>query len=248
MDEEGNEIPIEEEVLATLKPTLVKEIYPESVVSLNATKQFLMKRSKHLQVKMKKEDSTKWRMDRMHSKLKRHQEDNSIDLFKKDFDDIEATFPTTKFFQDNKTEIFELNADGNKYEMFESMRIYVERFGRPYNYLKSMQQLNDEREQYLVQEEKDANEAKDQEEESKRQSEEVKRQSLEKKSIARLGSIASHMKELEQADELNMRQYAMKYIIPLLTEGMIDVWKVGPLDPVDYLAEYIFKKSGEQAA
>jgi len=48
MDEEGNEIPIEEEVLATLKPTLVKEIYPESVVSLNATKQFLMKRSKHL--------------------------------------------------------------------------------------------------------------------------------------------------------------------------------------------------------
>ena len=56
------------------------------------------------------------------------------------------------------------------------------------------------------------------------------------------------MKELEQADELNMRQYVMKYIIPLLTEGMIDVWKVGPLDPVDYLAEYIFKKSGEQTA
>ena len=53
------------------------------------------------------------------------------------------------------------------------------------------------------------------------------------------------MKELEAADELNMRQYGMKYIIPLLTEGMIDVWKVGPLDPVDYLAETIFKKSCE---
>jgi hypothetical protein len=24
---------------------------------------------------------------------------------------------------------------------------------------------------------------------------------------------------------------------------MIEVWKVGPLDPVDYLAEYIFKRS-----
>ena len=68
---------------------------------------------------------------------------------------------------------------------------------------------------------------------------------LEKKSVSRLSSVASHMKELEAADELNMRQYAMKYIIPLLTEGMIDVWKVGPLDPVDYLADYIFKKSGE---
>jgi adenylate kinase len=70
---------------------------------------------------------------------------------------------------------------------------------------------------------------------------------LEGKSVARLSSVASHMQELESADELNMRQYAMKYIIPLLTEGMIDVWKVGPLDPVDYLAEYIFKKSGEAA-
>lgn len=47
-DEEGTEIPIDEEVLAGLKPTLVKEIYPESVISLNATKQFLLKRSKNL--------------------------------------------------------------------------------------------------------------------------------------------------------------------------------------------------------
>ena len=44
--------------------------------------------------------------------------------------------------------------------MFESMRIYVERFGRPYNYLKSMQQLNDEREQYLLEEERNEVEAK----------------------------------------------------------------------------------------
>lgn len=46
IDEEGNEEPLDEEVLATLKPTLVKDIYPESVISLNATKQFLLKRSK----------------------------------------------------------------------------------------------------------------------------------------------------------------------------------------------------------
>ena len=52
-----------------MKPTLVKEIYPESVISINATKQFLMKRSKNLQVKMVKEESAKWKMDRMHSKL-----------------------------------------------------------------------------------------------------------------------------------------------------------------------------------
>ena len=74
----------------------------------------------------------------MKSKLQRHQEDNAIDLFKADNCNNDCTYPTTKFFQDNKTEVFELQADGQKYEMFESMRIYVERFGRPYNYLKSM--------------------------------------------------------------------------------------------------------------
>ena len=108
-----------------------------------------------------------------------------------------------------------------------------------------MQQLNDEREKYLVEEERQANELKGKDEEASKTAEDDKKLALERKSVSRLSSVASHMKELESADELNMRQYAMKYIIPLLTEGMIDVWKVGPLDPVDYLAEYIFKKSGE---
>ena len=42
-----------------------------------------------------------------------------------------------------------------------------------------------------------------------------------------------------------MRQFLMKQVIPVLTEGMIDVYKVGPTDPVDYLSDYIFKKSNE---
>jgi len=66
---------------------------------------------------------------------------------------------------------------------------------------------------------------------------------FEKLADARLESVMAHMKELEDCDDLNMRQFLMKYIIPLLTEGMIEVWKVGPLDPVDYLADYIFKRS-----
>jgi len=53
----------------------------------------------------------------------------------------------------------------------------------------------------------------------------------------------AHMQALESSDDLNMRQFLMKYIVPVLAEGMIEVWKVQPLDPVDYLADYIFKKS-----
>ena len=59
----------------------------------------------------------------------------------------------------------------------------------------------------------------------------------------RLEKVAEHMKELEECCDLNMRQFLMKFIIPVLTEGMIDVWRYQPLDPVDYLADYMCKKS-----
>lgn len=60
-----------------------------------------------------------------------------------------------------------------------------------------------------------------------------------------MSSIKSHMRDLGAQDKLNMRQFLMKQVIPVLTEGMIDVYKVGPTDPVDYLSDYIFKKSNE---
>lgn len=57
--------------------------------------------------------------------------------------------------------------------------------------------------------------------------------------------VEEHIEELKKTNKLNMRQFLMKQIIPVLTEGMIDVYRVGPTDPVDYLADYIFKKSNE---
>ena len=39
-----------------------------------------------------------------------------------------------------------MDAAHESYEIFESMRIYIERFGRPYNYLKSVAFLNEQRE------------------------------------------------------------------------------------------------------
>ena len=63
----------------------------------------------------------------------------------------------------------------------------------------------------------------------------------------RLDFLRAHNEALKANEKLYMRQFLMKAIIPVLTEGMIDVWRVGPTDPVDYLADYIFKKSNECA-
>jgi adenylate kinase len=187
-------------------------------------------------------DAMKWHIEKLINKLDKYNADNSIKLFNDPLIE-DNLFPTQKFFQQNRTEIFELDANGNQYEMFESMRIYIERFGRPYNYLKSVQYLNEQREQVLIEEEKKAKEEVAKKETVSNKALEVQKAALEKLADERLVSVMAHMKELEDCDDLNMRQFLMKYIIPLLTEGMIEVWKVGPLDPVDYLADYIFKKS-----
>jgi adenylate kinase len=76
---------------------------------------------------------------------------------------------------------------------------------------------------------------------------EKKRLALEELANGRIEALEKHCSELHKKEKMYMRQFLMKAIIPVLTEGMIDVWRVGPTDPVDYLAEYIFKKSNELA-
>jgi len=94
-------------------------------------------------------------------RLTRHRENNDINLFllannREDLGHPKAKvakYPLTRFFQEHKTEVFEMEADGNPFEMFEGMRVYIERNGRPYNYLPSVENLNTEREKHLVKEE-----------------------------------------------------------------------------------------------
>lgn len=46
---------------------------------------------------------------------------------------------------------------------------------------------------------------------------------------------------LLEARSKPLRNYLMENVIPKLCEGMLEVVKVKPEDPVDYLAEWLFK-------
>ena len=65
---------------------------------------------------------------------------------------------------------------------------------------------------------------------------------------SRIPGLQGHIKELEKMNELNMRQFLMKAIIPVLTEGMIETWRTNPVDPVDFLGDYVYKRSNEMRA
>jgi len=80
---EGEEDPEPEEAEGeegALKPELQTKIYPESVISLNATALFLKRRSAHLQAQQPTE-GLKWHTAKLVEKLKAYNADNAIDLF-----------------------------------------------------------------------------------------------------------------------------------------------------------------------
>jgi len=104
--------------------------------------------------------NVKWSKDNIERRLNKYNVNNNIHLFADATltqladSNADVKFPMTRFFQENKTEVFELDIDGDQFEMFESMRVYIERNGRSYNYLSSIKNLNNERESYLNEEEK----------------------------------------------------------------------------------------------
>eukprot|EP00753_Platysulcus_tardus_P020095 PLAT7740.1.p1 GENE.PLAT7740.1~~PLAT7740.1.p1 ORF type:complete len:825 (-),score=545.22 PLAT7740.1:6-2480(-) len=53
---------------------------------------------------------------------------------------------------------------------------------------------------------------------------------------------------LLEARSQPLRNYLMRYVMPVLTKGLVDVCKVMPEDPVDYLAEFLFDHSADDVA
>jgi len=89
--------------------------------------------------------------------------------------------------------------------MFESMRIYIERDGRSYNYLPSVRVLNKKREEELLKEEKDLKSANAEAADAEKDKVEKEHKGLEDLQKGRLASIKAHMDELEACKKMNMR-------------------------------------------
>lgn len=83
--------------------------------------------------------------------------------------------------------------------------------------------------------------AKEAEEQQIRKEEEKKEKEAAR--AAREEEVRKQETDMLEARSLPLRQYLMANVIPTLTEGMLEVVKMKPEDPIDYLAEYLFKKN-----
>lgn len=143
------------------------------------------------------------------------------------------------FFQDvANIGVFNLPVAGKDEEdVFESARIFLERAGRPFNYLPTEAEVAAEILNRLAEKESAAA---------------VERAAAEAERHA--GDDAGQREEMQRQEEqralleLPLREYLMRYMIPSLTEGLIEVCKVLPENPVDYLATYIEEHAADAPA
>eukprot|EP00928_Gymnodinium_smaydae_P056327 TRINITY_DN39723_c0_g1_i1.p1 TRINITY_DN39723_c0_g1~~TRINITY_DN39723_c0_g1_i1.p1 ORF type:complete len:762 (+),score=230.54 TRINITY_DN39723_c0_g1_i1:91-2376(+) len=148
----------------------------------------------------------------------------------------------SEFFQRHaRREVLNLPIAGkDPDDMLESVRIYMDgsALGRPFNYLQSE---DDVAAQLLAAKaERDAADAAERAEVARREAEDKSAEEEEAlMNKRRLQIIAAHEEECRKLQAIPLRAYIMDYITPTLTEGLVEVCRVFPDDPTDYLASYL---------
>jgi adenylate kinase len=154
----------------------------------------------------------------------------------------------TDFFQDvSGRGVFNLQVTETQSEesMMESARIFMEnttkpdtKKGRPFNYLPLEEEVVEGIMEKRREEEEAEAAAKAEEAELARQQTSGKKEE-EKREAERARIIAEYERQRSVIQGMPLREYLMQYMVPSLTEGLIEICKVLPEDPVDYLANYL---------
>ena len=80
---------------------------------------------------------------------------------------------------------------------------------------------------------------------AKEQEEQEKRRAKELADMAKAELIKQQERDLLDTRSQPIRQYLMDNLVPFLTQGLIELCKKVPQDPVENLAEFLLKKADE---
>uniref|UniRef100_A0A7S3DGZ1 Adenylate kinase n=1 Tax=Palpitomonas bilix TaxID=652834 RepID=A0A7S3DGZ1_9EUKA len=134
------------------------------------------------------------------------------------------------------TNVVDLNAQSSLEDMMEIVRLSL---GPPRNYHPDKKRL--EREAAATAEAERAKKLAAEEEsvEQTKEDEEMGKLKLDDKERAK--KVLAAAEAAVEAKSRPLRKYLMETVIPVLTKGLVEVSRVRPNDPIDYLAEYLLK-------
>ncbi|XP_050495839.1 adenylate kinase 7-like [Bombus huntii] len=221
----------DEELGEDAETDTMQSIMPELVVSLEASDEFLKERI--IQRPEKEIQGTHYTEEHMMRRLKEYRKRNTDDNTPLNFFDEIEIHPLIIDVEDDVCP-----------DMFPTIYQCLQRVGPPRNYGLTAEETRDARERAEA-------EARATEAAVKLQQE---REFLERKRLReeKMEEWTNLMEKLKEEQEerlclagLPLRHYLMKYVFPTLTQGLIEVANLRPDDPVDFLAEYLFKENPE---
>ncbi|XP_004376791.1 adenylate kinase 7 isoform X1 [Trichechus manatus latirostris] len=220
----------EEEIRGKMFP-FDKLIIPEFVCALDASDEFLKERVMNLPESLVA--GTHYTQDRFLRALSNYRDINT---------DEETVF---NYF--DELEIHPIHIDVGKLEDAQNrlaIKQLIKEIGEPRNYgLTDEEKAEEERraaEGRLAREA--AEEAEREHNEAVEMAEKIARWEEWNK---RLEEVKREERELLEAQSIPLRNYLMTYVMPTLMQGVNECCKVRPEDPVDFLAEYLFKHNPE---
>jgi adenylate kinase len=128
----------------------------------------------------------------------------------------------------------------NPEKALETVQLYIEKKGKPYNYHPTPEEIATKDEAQRAEIERAATLAQEAQESKEIEEKQLKLASELSANSRRAAVLLEHNAILEAAAQ-PLRGYLMENVIPAVVEGLLDVVKQKPVDPVDFLAEYLFK-------
>ncbi|XP_049625880.1 adenylate kinase 7-like [Suncus etruscus] len=124
------------------------------------------------------------------------------------------------------------------------IKLLIKEIGEPHNY--GLTEEEKEEEERRAAEAQLAKEAVEEAEKMRKEALEMEeRQARWEEWNKRLEEVKREERKLLEAQSLPLQNYLMTHVMPTLMQGLIECCKVRPEDPVDFLAEYLFKNNPE---
>jgi len=149
---------------------------------------------------------------------------------------------TSDFFEEiAKVAVLHSSVDQNdETDTFHAIRVYLESKGQFFNYLKSEEERIRDTEMEVFTVEKAGDADKKVAAEDVKGKEALRQADRLTEEKARMRMLAESEATLLANEAQPLRNYLMANVVPTLTEGLMEVCKVMPDDPIEYLSEYLF--------
>uniref|UniRef100_A0A8C6WBC2 Adenylate kinase 7 n=1 Tax=Nannospalax galili TaxID=1026970 RepID=A0A8C6WBC2_NANGA len=220
----------EEEIRGRMLP-FDKLITPEFVCGLDASDEFLKERVMNLPESVVA--GTHYSQDRFLPSLSNYRDINTDD--------------ETVFNYFDEIEVHLIHIDVGKLEDAQNrlaIKQLIKEIGEPRNY--GLTEEEKEEEEKRAVEERLAKEAAEEAERERKEAVEMAEKiACWEEWSKRLEEVKREERELLEAQSIPLRNYLMTYVMPTLMQGLNECCKVRPDDPVDFLAEYLFKNNPE---